>query len=247
MSVRAELVVELVSKYEFRMPQPGEGPVEYAKALFDHVKQYNFAEAYELAMGKRQRDWTPHEVSSFQDYMLAQGGPRREFAPGVEFSFPVVQSPWREEVSEAHLSVLADRGLQAVIDRRRVEPDWDIPILASVLLTTGELLTTSTQRGDRVAVLRELARRYAVFGFFIVFDTYMHLITNREKAERLEAVTMHIGTRDRRVARVAVYRRTSSGIVFDPTKEMDMRGEGAQFDPYAEVLISVPSPTGKPS
>jgi hypothetical protein len=108
------------------------------------------------------------------------------------------------------------------------------------------MLVTKTQRGDRVAVLKELARRAPVFGFFIVFDLWMHKITNRSRAEKVEAIGMHIGSRGARIARIAEYKRTPAGIVFTDPYEIDMRKEAA-VDPYAEILVSVPPSSGRPS
>jgi hypothetical protein len=250
MTLVDELIAAAVVRFEFRRQLPQEPRAAYRHALIEHVKARDFSAAFELSFGKRQKDWTAAEVGQFQDYLVAMRGPRPEFGPGEVHAFPIVGTPaGAVEVSDDSLFMLADNGLHVVMDRRVAEPDWTVPIYASVLLTTGAVLSTIVSRGDRVAILKHLAQTQAVFGYWIVFDVYFHKITDRQAAVRGEAIGMHVGTRDRRLARMAEYERTPAGVVFPkPPMDIDMRNQTeVPYDPYAEIFVSTPPHTGQPS
>jgi hypothetical protein len=91
-----------------------------------------------------------------------------------------------------------------------------------------------------------------VFGFFLVFDAFIHAITETpagKRAEKGEAILAQIGTRDLRVTKRRPYRRLKGRVVFDdpPPEDIDMRGLDVVSDPYASIFVSVPPPTGQPS
>jgi len=155
---------------------------------------------------------------------------------------------------------MARRGHEATIARRIAQPNWEMPIFVTVLLLDARVLCTTTARGDRVALVKWLIQRYPVFGFFVAFDMWMHTMTDTGQnrapltgpmtpdatAGKSEAIGMHIGTRERRICRIAEYRRTPAGIQFKDPIEFDMRGPDVRQDPYAAVFVSVP-PSGRPA
>lgn len=221
----------------------------YRVALIDHVERRDFTMAHELRTGKAHAEWTPIEIAQFRERVFQVPRVKQEFAPGAAPSHVrvVASPPGTDPVNETHLLLLADAGLHAIMDRRVEEPDWTIPILISVLLMDGSLLTTSiTERGDRVAVVKYIARSMPVYGFFIAADMILHTI-GESSAERTEGIMMHIGTRELRIARVATYTRTDAGIVFAEPFDINKCEGGTIEDPYSDVFVTVPPPAGPPS
>jgi hypothetical protein len=240
-----ELIAAAVARYEFRRQLRKETAAAYRVALIDHVETRDFAAAHELRIGKPQAEWSPDDVQDFKTRTLKIPRVRREFAPGeTPIGLPVVCVAGGGPVTEELLFTLADNGLTAVIERRIAEPQWDVPILIAALLMDGSLVTTPSARGDRVAVLKYLARNSPLFGFFIAADMFLHTI-GETTATKTEGIVMHIGTRERRLVRLATYSRTPAGVVFAPTK--DMIPTATDEDPYADVFVSVPPPPGPPS
>jgi len=242
-----ELIAVAVARYEFRRQLRKETAAAYRVALIDHVETRDFAAAHELRIGKPQAEWSPDDVHDFKTRTLKIPRVRQEFAPGeTPFGLPVVcVAGGSAAVTDELLFTLADNGLTAVIERRIAEPQWDVPILISALLMDGSLVATTSARGSRVAVLKYLARNSPLFGFFIAADMFLHTIDDTT-ATKTEGIIMHIGTRERRLVRLATYSRTPAGVVFAPTK--DMVPTASDEDPYAEVFVSVPPPpAGAPS
>ena len=215
-------------------------------ALITHVEQHDFGMAHELRLGKRQSEWTTEEVTTFKNRLLALPRTRQHHEWRAPAALVIATPAGTDEVTEAALRELAEGGFQALIAERRADPTADVAILVSVLLTTGSCLSTTTQRGDRFALLKFLARNGPVFGFFLVADMFLHQI-GETTAEKKEGIVLHVGTREMRLARVATYTRTPTGVVFDEPFDMDMRGKNIIDDPYAEIFVSVPPPTGRPS
>jgi hypothetical protein len=241
----AELIAAAVARYEFRRQLRKETAAAYRVALIDHVETRDFAAAHELRIGKPQAEWSPDDVQDFKTRTLKIPRVRREFAPGeTPIGLPVVCVAGGGPVTEELLFTLADNGLTAVIERRIAEPQWDVPILISALLMDGSLVATTSARGSRVAILKYLARNSPLFGFFIAADMFLHTIDDTT-ATKTEGIIMHIGTRERRLVRLATYSRTPAGVVFAPTK--DMIPTATDEDPYADVFVSVPPPPGPPS
>jgi hypothetical protein len=240
-----ELIAAAVARYEFRRQLRKETAAAYRVALIDHVETRDFAAAHELRIGKPQAEWSPDDVQDFKTRTLKIPRVRREFAPGeTPIGLPVVCVAGGGPVTEELLFTLADNGLTAVIERRIAEPQWDVPILISALLMDGSLVATTSARGSRVAILKYLARNSPLFGFFIAADMFLHTIDDTT-ATKTEGIIMHIGTRERRLVRLATYSRTPAGVVFAPTK--DMIPTATDEDPYADVFVSVPPPPGPPS
>jgi hypothetical protein len=240
-----ELIAAAVARYEFRRQLRKETAAAYRVALIDHVETRDFAAAHELRIGKPQAEWSPDDVQDFKTRTLKIPRVRREFAPGeTPIGLPVVCVAGGGPVTEELLFTLADNGLTAVIERRIAEPQWDVPILISALLMDGSLVATTSARGSRVAILKYLARNSPLFGFFIAADMFLHTIDDTT-ATKTEGIIMHIGTRERRLVRLATYSRTPAGVVFAPTK--DMIPTATDEDPYADVFVSVPPPAGPPS
>ncbi len=244
-----DLIAKAVAAYPFRPRMKTETPAAYRVALTDHVERRDFTMAHELRTGKPAADWTPVEIAQLKDRALQAPRARQEFAPGAE---PVAVRfvaglPGSDPVTEEHLRRLAECGLEVLIERRTEEPEWTMPILISILLMNGSLLTTSTtERGDRVALVKYVARQAPVFGFFIAADMVLHTIGETE-AKRTEAIMMHIGTRETRIARVATYERTPAGIVFATPYDIDKTDSSTIEDPYSEIFVSVPPPAGPPA
>lgn len=247
-----DLIVKAVATHHFRPRMKAETAAAYRVALIDHVERRDFTMAHELRTGKAHTEWTPDEIAQLKARMFATPRPRQEFAIreiGEPLAFiPMIASaPGSNPVTEEHLNQLAEAGLEAIMERRIAEPEWTIPILISVLLLDGSLLTTSgVERSDRVAVVKFIARNAPVFGFFIAADMILHTI-GETSAARTEGIMMHVGTRETRIARVATYTRTAAGIVFAKPYTLNKREGGTIEDPYAEIFVSVPPPAGPPA
>lgn len=240
-----DLIATAAARYQFRRRLRTETAAAYRHALIDHVESRDFAAAFELRIGKPQAEWAPDDVHDFKTRIFKIPRVRQEFAPGqTPIGLPVVCVAGDGTASDELLFKLADNGLAAVIDRRIAEPAWEVPVLISALLTDGTLMATSSARGNRVAVLKYLARNTPLFGYFIAADMFLHQITVGKSATKAEGIIMHVGTRERRLVRIATYERTPAGIVFAPTK--DMVPNAGDEDPYAEVFVSVPPPPAGP-
>lgn len=235
-------------RFGFRRQEPQEPTAAYRHALAAHVDRFDFTAAHELRLGKPHASWTPEDIRAFRAHLETEvPNARTAYLPGTGHPFPIVgMPPGSEAATTENLLAISRAGLMKVMDRRQHQPDWDVPIFVSVLLTNGAILATQTTRGDRVALLKMLAQNAPVFGFHIVFDAYLHLIADAGRHEKRDVILTHIGTREMRIAMWAPYRRTPAGIVFDAIQEMDMRNANAR-DPYADVFVSVPPPVGKPS
>jgi hypothetical protein len=233
-----ELIVAAVTTHHFRPRMKTETPAAYRVALIDHVEARDFTMAHELRTGKPAAEWTPVEIAQLKDRVLQVPRARQEFAAGavpdaVRF---VATLPGTDPVSEESVRQLAEAGLAALIERRIAEPLWTLPIMMSVLLKNGSLMTTATtERGDRVALLKHIARNAPVFGFFIGADMILHTIGDTE-ANRTEGIIMHIGTRETRIVRVATYRRTVEGIIFAEPYDIDKTESGTIEDPYSHIF-----------
>jgi hypothetical protein len=244
------------TRYDFRAPRVNEDPAAYRAALIAHVERRDFAAAHELRVGRPQAAWTAAEVQEFKRWMMNMAGPRQEFPPGTVKGFPIIRDEGPLAATEATMLGIADRGLAYAMELRRTrrKAREAQPILINVLLTTGVLLTTHVQRGDRVALLKQLARTEPVFGFFIVFDAWMHKIDERDgTASRVDAIVAQVGTRDLRLTKVRPYRIYPNGsIKFDPTPAFDLDWKRDDLgvdahDPYAEIFVSTPPAAGRPS
>jgi len=247
-------LVQAAQEYEFRPRRRHEARQEYFAALVQHVESRDYAAAHELRIGRRQADWTPEDVDAFQRRLQRpHNGPRQAFARGVAPNLRmgmVFQS--RYAATDEGLLELIDASLSAQFETRVHDPKGSLPIFASVMSFNGELLTTTVDRGDRVAVLKYLAQRLPVFAFLLVFDAFIHAIdTESRKASKRDAIIAQAGTRTRRITRVKPYEIVDGAVrALPPPPDHDTaapNGWHVTEDPYASIFVSVPTPTGEPS
>lgn len=238
----ARLVANAIVTYGFRLPTEGDDQGAYLRALIQHVAQHDYAAAHELRVGKPQAEWTPADVTSFEASMRRRQ-PKTEFA--ADETPPVIQGLAISgfAVTEASLLDLARTGLETMMQRRRDHPHDNLPIFVSVLLEHGEWLTTPATSDDRIAVIKHLARSLPVFGFFVVFDAFIHQITVNQSAGKVDAILGQLGTRDRRLLLRRPYHLVGGVAVFDdpPPADVDVRADPFRADdPYAEIFVSTP-------
>lgn len=241
---------------QFRARRAGETARQYRDALIAHAEQRDFTAAHEVRVGRQQSAWTAQDVEAFHAHVRAIPPPRQEDPPPLIPTLDAGQVRAERMATEAlateALLEVADRGLQALVERRTEHPRQEIAIMVTVLLTDGRLLITSPGRGDRVAVVKALARQLPVFGFTVGHDAFIHKIEPGKAAKR-DAIMMHIGTREVRLLKVRPYRYEDDRrrVVFeDPLPDVDVReqtGSEHTFDPYAGIFVSVPPTTGDPS
>lgn len=240
-----DLIATAAERYQFRRKLKTETAAAYRHALTVHVEARDFAAAHELRIGKLQAEWAPDDVRDFQTHVLKIPRARQEFAPGqTPIGIPVALVASGLPVADGFLFKMADFALTTVINQRIADPHGIVPILITALLMDGSVVATSSPRGDRVAVLRYLARNSPLFGFFVTADMFLHQITDGQAATKTEGIIMHVGSRERRLVRIATYARTPAGVVFAPTT--DMVPNAGDEDPYAEVFVSVPPPPAGP-
>ena len=233
-----------VATYQFRNQKPGESYAVWRAKLIAHVATRDMAAAHEVRVGRKQAEWTTNDVRAFGDWCRDAPGPRETLRPGVQV-YPAFDEAGHA-VTEETLVDLATRGLDAVCAMRHESPTADIAIFASVLLLTGHYLTVPVSSGDRLAILKLLARDKPVFGFVLVFDGWVHrILPDHTAATKCDAFMAQIGTREMRRMLIRPYRFVDGLAVFDAAYEMNPR----QFDddPYASIFVSVPAPTGQPS
>jgi len=247
--VISPLAAAAIVTYKFRTRRPHEPEAEYLGDLVQHVEQRDFAAAHELRVGRRQADWTKADVQAFHEHLNRRGwhGPSEDLPPGVTVR-PALEIGIAE-VSEAGLLAYATEMLDALVDLRKRRPTGELWIAASVVLTDGRALATFVSRGDRVAVIKALARTQPVFGFVVACDVFIHGIdTRRGEATKQDAIIAHVGTREIRLIKVRPYALEHGQAVFvdPPPPDIDKAAEVCS-DPYAGIFVTVPPPTGPPS
>lgn len=236
------MLIEYATRYGFRPRRFDESLDIYREALVEHVRIRDYSAAHELRVGRLQPEWTPEDVKDFHDRMMRGSGPRREFPPGHVQPFAMLRDDGPYDVTEAGLLTLADRALEAVIKIRRREELRGV--LLSVLLTDGRLLSTQVQRGDRIALLKQLAQNAPTFGYIVIADVWIHEVhTDNSGASKVDAIIVHIGTRDLRRTKVRPYRVLGNGVLkFEDPYGIDWKTDPIEDgnDPYAEIFVSVP-------
>jgi hypothetical protein len=245
--VTDDLLRAALATYPFRAPHPHEDAETYRAEAVRHLESHDWALAHEVRLGKPQAAWTADDVAAFERRIRGFAS-AHEFTPGVHV-FPTMESgPY--PVTDAGLLSLADEQLQILVEMRLEHPTKPIPIVASVLLTTGTVLTCLTARDERIAILKALAQDMPVFGFVMTFDAFMHAITDGARATKVDTILQHVGTRDVRLVRRRPYRVDGSRAIFDagPPADLDARDPAVSLrDPYAAIFVSVPSMAGPPS
>jgi len=238
-----EIIARALAAHPFRTRGPFEGELQYREALAKHLTRFDWALAQEVAVGCAQADWTPEQVDQFRRRIEGLRGPHDGPPPPVI----TMMDGGKAEPTEAALLEMARRGLEWGITFRQTDPTKEMAIIASVLLMDGQVwLTPSAATGERVAVLKALAQRMPVFGFTLLFDAFCHGITVGGAATKTDALIMHVGTRERRIAMVRPYLVRNNRVKWEPARP-DMEGKDMAHDPYAGIFVSVPEPTGKPS
>jgi hypothetical protein len=235
------LMVRALATYPFRERGIFEGERQYMAALIAHVADRDLAMAHELRVGRRQAEWTPDDVAQFRELMLATHRPPRETL-GPRTSLMVMDAGYTDPTDDA-LDALAEAGLVAYVERKTEAPTDTPPIMATVLLATGQVLITQADRGDRVAILKTVARELPVFGFFLCCDVFIHEIPVAGEpgtGQKREALVLHLGTRERRVMMVRPYQVIAGRAVFadPPPPNIDKRDPGTVVDPYATVFAA---------
>ena len=252
----AAIIARARATYPFRGRGPFESEAQYREALIAHVETRDFALAHELRVGRAQVEWSPADVQAFRDHIEGLPGPRTEAAQAprhimsakVGLLSPALMAD--RAAATAALDGIATKGLDALVARRRQQPLWQIPVFITVLLESGDILVTSTGRGDRVAVIKALAQSMPVFGFTCGTDVFVHGIAldaagGATGATKRDALIMHVGTRDLRIVKVRPYAIRQGRVYFDdpPPPDKDLRTPDCQ-DPYSEIFVTVPPVQG---
>lgn len=231
---------DAAKKHGFRQCGPIEDLAQYRDALVKHVDERDWTEAHELRVGRPQKEWTQEDAAALRRHIEGLPFAPQEFAEGLHvFRVARVKSPY--EVTNAGVRELADGAMRAVMARREEAPQTEMPIIVNVLLTTGELLATIARRSERVAIVKWLARTEPVFAYIVIFDAYMHHVDLQpavdQRATKLDAIAMHVGSRDGlRIVRLRPYRYDKGRVVFiEPTPD-DMTGTDNAQDPYASIF-----------
>lgn len=249
-AAHALLVAAAIRKHEFRDAQAGETVDQYLAALIDHVETRDFAEAHELRLGKPQAEWTPEEGHAFRERLMAKPFTSDEFRGDHPRAFLVATNADRYPPTDAEVRRQAREGVASLMRMRREQPTKSLAIFASVLLLDGTLHTASVGRGDRIALIKALAREMPVYGFYLVGDMFLHgMNTETGQTTKTDAIVGQVGTRTMRLLLTQRYRIIDGfGVSADDLEELDVRAENVDAqDPYAEIFVSVPRQTGAPS
>jgi len=243
------MVYDYAARYGFRPRRAHESPEAYRDALIAFVDERDLSAAHELRVGRRQAEWTPADVAAFQATAMAPG---RRQPRQVGIRGEVLFGDHEQiEPTEAAALALFDRGLGRVREMREDKPEAPLPLFAVVVLFTGEAIScVFTDRGDRVAVIKALARNLPVFAFCVIGDAFIHAIRESDTATKTDALIAQIGTREWRIVRARPYHVEAGRAVFDPPPaDIDSRTTTGRIDGdvYAEIFVSVPPSAAPPS
>ena len=240
------LVVQAAAKWKFRPQAAFESDDAYRAALSAFLESRDWAAAHEVRLDRIQAEWTGPETDDFYNRIVTRKAPpSMEFAEGLH-AFAIAELPSVGSPTWDGLLALAEAGLTAVRDRRQKNPTAEIPVFLSVVLDDGRSMHTATDPGRRLAFIKAMIRKYAVFGYVVIIDAFIHAInTDTGTATKRDAFLVHIGTRTERQMWHLPYRVEDRRVIFEPRVEFDrsfMR-DTATLDPYAELFVSVP-PSG---
>jgi hypothetical protein len=243
---RADLVDAAFKLYPFRPPLVGESDDAYLLAFIEHVESHDYGLANEIRLGRVQAEWTPDEVNTFKDRMLAL--PRMNRTRKVT-AIPMLGTDagqW-EPTDESMRAILAE--FMTMFREWRTEtPKRELLPHIAVLMTDGQLLSAPVQRRDRYGSLKMLTQHGPCYGWMIVMDAFMHEITESKQAIKRDVILAHVGTRSLRIVARQNYRYVDGRPEFEPDiTEWDLRDTKNDLqweDPYADLLVSVPEPSG---
>lgn len=240
-----------IRTFAFRRPEPGESDAAYYRALLRHVETRDFAAAHELRVGRPQADWTPGDHQAFFDHLRQPGAGVSMDFDGPR-AFLTLHDAGPHPVTDDSILALATAGLDALMQMRREQPTNVIAIMGSVLLLDGSVLTTTVARKDRLAWIKMMVRDHPVYGYFLGFDAFLHQMQLHpvtravQGSSKRDAVLMHVGTRTCRHVLQRPYTVTHGVAVFDDPPPPPIETPNME-DPYAEVFVSVPTGSERPS
>lgn len=255
-ALRLDLILAAVEKHRFTEPPPTDAAAVdgWFRRLVAHVEQRDWADAFEILIGRRRADWTADDCAAFVARRAASPGPRLEFGADDVRQLSGVMDSARYACTTATLKRLARRGLGALAHMRRDEPRAEFPVFVSLLMADGRLMSLRCNSDDRVAVVKHFARHEPLFAYFVVFDAYSYVVNVDPAAPRTEqrdALMCQAGSRDTRWLFRRLYRVEGDRVIFDaPTpEELDLTGDDLKNirDPWAEIFVSVPPSTAPPS
>lgn len=231
------------TRWEFRAPRPGEPDAAYVAALIAHVETRNWAAAHELRVGRDQADWTPEDAAAFSAHLLAKPAALHET---IRPQVLQIGELGQVDPTDETLDKIAESQIEFLRDQRLAAPHKQLPILLSVVLTTGAFRTTVLSSDDRIAVLKQIAAQWPLFGYAMTFDAYIHAFGG-ERATTRDCLLCHLGTRGgRRVVQRQPYRVVDGVVTFDAIAAIDFADAERFEDPYAFVF-AMPTAPGKPS
>lgn len=249
-------IIEAAAKDFGYDPPPATAKTEaeaerYLKGLIAHVESRDLARGFELRVGERQPNWTPDMVEAFQRSMSDR--PRRDpdkFRKPFN-AFHVATVKVSPPIDDAALRRFVDSTMQHLINLRLASATATLPLLVAGLTTTGELLSSSVDRDDRIPFVTMLARTQPLYGWLVASDMFIHAINVGEvkSASKQDAIGVHFGTRTMRGFLVRPYDVVDGVVQLQPQREdwfdVQRRGDGGIEDPYAFVFA--PPTSGQPS
>ena len=243
---RDDLVTEAIEKYHFRPRMIAESIEAYLALLIAHVQSHDIAAAFELRVGRRQPDWTKENIAAFIEHTRKLGGPSPAFDPGLH-AFAMMETAGHRATPEA-LRLLALGGVAFMQQQRRENPTGPLLVMVNVLLTDGRIKHTAVHPDERLALLTAMAKSEPVFGFYLVFDAWLHHVvsdptgTRQSSAGKRDCIMAQVRTRDERYTIVRSYEVRDGKVVFDDPPPPDITDDDYRNgrDPYAEVFVSVP-------
>lgn len=234
--------------YGFRARRPDESVRAYHEALVTFVESRNYGAGHELRIGKPRAAWTPEDHETFRQRLTSRysGGPSDFFRSPLTTIDSRVSSG--HPVSDTTLQTEADIFLRFMRERREGSMTRQLPIMAAVLCTDGRLVMAFVSGEQRKAVLCGWIAVLPVFGYILVFDSYIHGVDldpatgQATDSQTTDALTCHIGSRTGlRELRTWRYALVDGVVTFGDLAVTDKSTGGTgSHDPYAD-LFAVPA------